>query len=187
MGISTLTHAGYRELKKEFDTYKPTAYFQDQFRPVPESAKPTFNEAFAAEKTRIENIKSRWEKSLTTIDDKIAFLRPDPKLLSSLRPAETDAAAAADVLKNTFSLKSPETLALLRNPGINGAENSLRGAIEAFTQVAELDEILRRYTAFTEVLTTGVGPMKGKDPVVMKFPFPGVLYSGISAAKHLLY
>jgi outer membrane protein TolC len=40
--------------------------------------------------------------------------------------------------------------------------------------VANLDEILRRYAAFTEDLMTGVGPMKGKEPISKQFPFPGV-------------
>ena len=175
IGISTLARAGYRDMKKEFDSYRPPAYFQDQFRPAPAYAKPTLDEAFSAEKKRIEAIKSRWEESLTAVEEKVTFLRPDPKLLTSLRPAETDSAAAADALKGTFSLKTLETLALLRNPGVKAAENRLRAAIEAFTQVAELDEILRQYTAFTEELMPGVGPMKGKDPIRMKFPFPGVL------------
>ena len=49
-------------------------------------------------------------------------------------------------------------LVLLRNPEIKAAENRFRGAVERFSQVSNLDEILRQYTAFTEGLMTDVGP-----------------------------
>ena len=44
-----------------------------------------------------------------------------------------------------------------------------------FSQVTQLDEILRRYTAFTEASMPGIGPMKGQEPIEQKFPFPGVM------------
>jgi outer membrane protein TolC len=168
-------HAGYDDLKKAFDSYRPPAYFQDQFRPASEVAAPAADREFTEAKRRIEEIKSRWEKSLSISTDGAFFLRPDPKLLESLRPSATDVSAAADILKGKYTLTTLETLALLRNPGIKAAQNRLRGAVEAFSQVAELDEILRTYTTFTEDLTVGVGPMKGKDPIRVKFPFPGIL------------
>jgi cobalt-zinc-cadmium efflux system outer membrane protein len=51
----------------------------------------------------------------------------------------------------------------------------LRAALEGYSQVWNLDEILRQYSAFTEALMTGIGPMKGREPMESKFPFPGVL------------
>jgi cobalt-zinc-cadmium efflux system outer membrane protein len=50
----------------------------------------------------------------------------------------------------------------------------LRAALEGFDQVTQLDEILRQYSAFTEAVMPGVGPMQGMDTIQMKFPFPGV-------------
>ena len=173
--VHTGAFAGYRELMNTYDAYGPPAYFQDQFRAPPEPKDSVIDRDFAAEKKRIEEIKSRWEASLKFPGDEPLFLRPEPELLKSLKPAQTDSAVTAEALKGEYSLKVLETLALLRNPGIKAAENRLRGAVEAFTQIAALDEILREYTAFTEGLMVGVGPMKGKDPVAMKFPFPGVL------------
>ena len=40
--------------------------------------------------------------------------------------------------------------------------------------MTQLDEILRQYSAFTESVMAGVGPMRGADNIQMKFPFPGV-------------
>ena len=173
--VSTQAHAGYSDMKKALDTYRPPIFFQDQFHPLSVQTAPGVDKAFALEKKQIEELKARWEKALKPSQEQETFLKLDTDLARSLRPAETDATAAANTLRGTFSLKHIETLTLLRNTGIKAAGARLRGAIEAFTQVTALDEILRRYTAFTEALMVGVGPMKGKDPVNMKFPFPGVL------------
>jgi cobalt-zinc-cadmium efflux system outer membrane protein len=169
------THAAYRDMKQQIDNYSPPSDLQDLTQPAPAREKPLLSPDFAAEIKRTEDIKSQWLKSLSRADQEPAFLRPDDKLLRSLQPAGSDALAAGDALKGTFSLATLETLALLRSPRVKAAENRLRASIEAFSQAQNLDEILRQYTAFTEGLKTGTGPMKGKDPVEMKFPFPGVL------------
>jgi len=166
--------AGYRDLKNEYDSYGPPAYFTDQFRPAPESQQPDADELSGAEQQRLEEMKAGWERTLKIDGNEAAFLVPDSGLVEYLKPAQTDAAAAADAVKDIYSLKHLETLALLRNSGVKAAENRFRGSLEAFTQVSALDQILRKYTAFTEDLMTGVGPMKGKEPMRTKFPFPGV-------------
>jgi len=167
--------AAYREMKQEIETYSPPSYFQDLTRPSLERVEPIPDSNFDAERQKIEEIKSKWTKSLSTSDASQVFFRPDDPLLRSLRPAGSDPQAAGDALKAEFSLATLETLALLRSPRVKAAENRLRATIEAFSQVDNLDEILRQYTAFTEGLKTGIGPEKGKDPVKVKFPFPGVL------------
>ncbi|MDP2645084.1 MAG: TolC family protein [Desulfobacterales bacterium] len=169
-------HAGYRALKSDFDSYRPTGYFQDQFRSAGMQAIPAENDpAFAAQKQQLEDMKSRWQKALTAAPEDSVFFRPRPEVSIPLQGAERDASLAANALGDSFSLATLEALTLLRNPGIMAAENNFRSALEAFTQVAALDEILRQYSAYTEGLMPGVGPMKGRDPVAMKFPFPGVL------------
>jgi outer membrane protein TolC len=167
--------ADYREMKQEIETYSPPSYFQDLTRPSLEREEPVRDSDFTAETQKIEEIKSQWLKSLSTADTRPVFFRPDDQLLRSLYPAASDAHAASEALKGEFTLATLETLALLRSPRVKAAENRLRASIEGFSQVQNLDEILRQYTALTEGLMTGIGPMKGKDPVEMKFPFPGVL------------
>ena len=165
--------AGYRDLKQELETYSPPSYVQDLTRPHPEREEPVQDTDFDAELQKIAQIKSRWLKSLSRAE--AVFFQPDARLLRSLRPAGTDAHAAGEALKAEFTPATLATLALLRSPRVKAAENRLRASIEAFSQVQNLDEILRQYTAFTEGLKTGVGPMKGKNPVNVAFPFPGVL------------
>jgi hypothetical protein len=167
--------AAYRDMKQEIETYSPPSYFQDLTRPALEREEPVRDSDFGVESQKIEELKSQWLKSLSMADTGPVFFRPDDQILRSLRPAASDAHAAGQALKGEFTLATLETLALIRSPRVKAAENRLRASIETFSQAQNLDEILRQYTALTEGLKTGIGPMKGKDPVEMKFPFPGVL------------
>lgn len=173
--VSIPAYAGYRDLKKALDAYTPPSYYQD--RSVSDKGKTddASAEDFSKAKSRIAEMKSRWEKSLTAETEAAASFRFAPEDLARLKGAATDKNIALKSLSGTYPLKTLELLTLIRNPNIRAAEDRFRAALERFSQVAALDEILRRYTAFTEGVMTGVGPMKGKDPVALKFPFPGVL------------
>ena len=170
-------HAGYREMKKEFETYGPPSYLEigRQLSPVSEDATPDTD--FDAEKQRISERANKWKESAMSAPGIDGFFRPDSDLFESLRGTAGDMEEVRARLAKSISLDALEILAFLRNPGIMSAQSRLRAAIESFNQVSNLDEILRQYTAFTEHLMTGIGPMKGKgkDSVKMKFPFPGVL------------
>jgi outer membrane protein TolC len=172
---SSLAHAGYDDLKKEFEEYQPPSYYMARQRPPLDRAGKAADSNFIDVKRRITDQKAQWERSLIPKRDKTSFFHPDPNLLEKYRPALSDNDVAAKVLKAGFSREALETLTMLRNPGIKAAENRFRAAIETFSQILNLDEILRQYTAFTAGVKTGVGPMKGKDTVKTKFPFPGVL------------
>jgi len=168
--------AAYRDMKQQIDTYRPPSDLQDLTRPAPAAREKSVRSPdFAAEIKRIEDIKSQWLQSLSGEDKGPVFFRPDNRLLRSLQPAAADELAAGNALKGEFSLATLEALALLRSPRVKAAENRLRATVEALSQVYNLDLILQQYTAFTEGVMTGVGPMKGKDPVALQFPFPGVL------------
>ena len=166
--------AAYRDMKQEIETYSPPSYLQDLTRPPLEKIESTRDLDFNAEMKKIEDIKTQWLKSLSATDKGPVFFQPDAQHLTKLRPAASDEHAAGEALKAEFRLATLETLALLRSPKVKAAESRLRANIEAFSQIQNLDEILLQYAAFTEGVMTGVGPMKGKDPMKMKFPFPGV-------------
>ncbi|GBC60333.1 TolC family protein [Desulfonema ishimotonii] len=167
---------GYQEMKAEIDTYEPPAYLLPQTRaPLAEpTEKPARETGSENEKQQMWEMKARWERALSANNDEPAFVRPAPRLLKHLKPATDNASVAIRSLGDGFSLEILEALTLLRNPGIRAAKRRVRAELESFTQVSDLDEVLRQYTAFTEGLMNGVGPMKGKDSVKMKFPFPGV-------------
>lgn len=168
---------GYRALRDALEQYRPPEYLFSDERAAPATAPvtPEGADAFAAEKDRLLALKARWEAALEAPPKVSTFYWPEVQVLQALEAAKTDLAASQKVLRSPFSLTTLETLALLRNPGVKAAEKRVRATLEQFGQVATVNEILRQYTAFTEGSMTGVGPMQGKDPVAMKFPFPGVM------------
>jgi hypothetical protein len=171
-------HAGYADMKNVLETYSPPPYIESHMRPPSESPapeSPAKDKDFEAQKKQIQENKAAWEKLLSDPEKDIPFIRTDSKEMEKFRAAASDDAKTAGMLRKNFSLEDVEMLALFRNPGIKAEESRLRAAIEGFDQVSALDEILRQYTAYTESLMPGVGPMKGKEPLKVKFPFPGVL------------
>ncbi|MBU1903250.1 MAG: TolC family protein [Proteobacteria bacterium] len=165
----------YSRLNREMAEYCPPVYVAPQVKERDGQDGSPDETALALEKERINEAKALWEKALNTPGSKETFFRPSSGLLNALKPAVTDPAVAAAALVPGFSLETLETLAFLRNPGIGAGENRVRAAMDTYSQVLALDDILRQYTAFTEALMIGIGPAKGAEPMKMKFPFPGVL------------
>jgi len=170
--------SGYRERVRELENYQPSAFYQSIARPRQADKRPPSelsDKEFRAQIAKLEEKKSAWERTLQEGEWKTAFYAPDPERLPSLLPAQQDSSAAQRVLETPFSLADLEILAFLRNPAIKAAEKNFRAALESYSEVANLDEIIRQYTAFTEALRPGIGPMVGGEPMETKFPFPGVL------------
>ncbi len=169
--------ASYRDLAEDLANYRPGGLYEAYRKappPPPERPAGTGDE-FEAQKKALEAARKRWEQALEAGTQGTPFYKPDPVQLQRLAPAARDDAKAARLLEGGFVIGELETLAWLRSPGVRAAERALRATLERYTQAWNLDEILRQYTAFTEALMTGVGPMKGREPVPMRFPFPGVL------------
>ena len=61
------------------------------------------------------------------------------------------------------------------NPGLKAAREKIRAVLERYPQAAYLENVLRQYNTFTKQLDTKVGPMRHKEMMAMKFPFPGTL------------
>ena len=165
----------YSSLNKEIEQYRPPVYAISSTSRVRAPAGLSEPNEFTLEKKKISEIEARWEKDLKTPRSETSFFVPPPNLINALEPAIQNARTASKALLPRFSLETLETLTYLRNPGIRAGENKVRAALDTFTQVMALDDILREYTAFTEGLMTGVGPSVGKEPMRTKFPFPGIL------------
>jgi len=168
---------GYQELQKSWENYEPPPFYQDytkssMARQIP---KTPVDKDFAREVQKLDEMKRKWEDSLKVPVKEEGFYRPDPARFEHLLPAGKEPSLAKEVLFKGFTMEDLEILALLRNPGVKAADHALRASIETYSHVWNLDEILRQYTAFTEGLMTGIGPMGEAESVEIKFPFPGVL------------
>ncbi len=176
--VPGVAFSDYREMRDQFREYEPPAHLMSEggMDRVNGMGPWEVMEGAALE------MKSGSVGSVGLVRGGNPLLSSDPERRERLSGAATDAGGAAGVLAGNFSLGDLEALTALRSPAIMAAEKRARAAREAFDQVGALDALLRRYTALTEGVMTGVGPMKGTEPVEMRFPFPGVfsLKSGIA-------
>lgn len=168
MGAAGPASAGYRDLKRDLDNYAPPVLLQPPSSPEVPATREA--DAFAAEIAAIRSLREDWEKAVAQTGTMIGA--------STIQPASVGAAAddarTAGLLRPRFSLETAQALIALRNPSIRGAVQRFHAALEGFGQVTQLDEILRQYSAFTDAMKPGVGPMQGMDKIQMRFPFPGV-------------
>ena len=175
------SQAGYKDLMDEFNAYTPPDYIESrqyQSERVADTSEPVASQSssFENELKHIKTISTDWRKALTTADGKMPrFFSPEATLLNRYQGAASDNQIAFKAMRVAFDLPTLETLAWIRNPAIKSAEKDFSATVESFSQVANLDEILRQYAAFTASIQTGVGPMKGQEPLKTKFPFPGTV------------
>jgi len=171
-------HADYQKMRREFENYTPNAYFnthQRSIRPLVEKKSSELSD-FMRVKERLRKVQANWKRTLSAnTANQFTFLPISPAQMENYRQIASDENSIRHLFQAPFALKDLEALVLLRNPGIKAQKNHVKAAIATITQTSNLDEILRQYSAFTEGLMTGVGPMKGNEPLKAKFPFPAVL------------
>lgn len=158
----------YRDLVEEFESYSPPMITSHQPAAASDVAEAAVND-FEAAKAAIDDARRRWTDLVEARPASVAGA-------DSQGAAESgDDAHALALLQRPFTLDTAATLILLRNPGVQGATARFKAALEGFDQVTQLDEILLQYSAFTEAVMPGVGPMTGMgDTIQMTFPFPGI-------------
>ena len=167
---------GYSKMASEVDAYRPPPYFKSLSDAAKFSEPDPAKRYPAGHQGRMPaaEMREEWRHAPSTAGAVPPFYRPEPDRFRKLSAAAVSDAGAAETLRDGYTLETLEILTLVRNPGIDAARRRVAAERTAFSQVADLGAVLEQYTAFTEGLMTGVGPMKGKDSVRMKFPFPGV-------------
>jgi cell division protein FtsB len=166
----------YPKLSADYETYDPPAIVSPPLSPIPKPAEDSRADVdFRNQKAWLDDMSRLWEAALNAPGADTRFFSPAPGQLSGLEPAARDTAAAARALSSGFTLETLEILALLRNSGVISAEKTFRSKLQSYTQISNLDEMLRQYSAFTQAAMTGIGDMADKESPAMKFPFPGVM------------
>jgi len=168
--LSSSVSGNYRQMKKELDTYQPPAVFS-----VPEAApSATETEEFQDRMTTgpdaFASVKTAFETDLSTMGQD----RVDPDTYSHIKEIAGDQTALIRLLGQRVRLDEIKAISLLRNPEIRAAGKKILAEIQSFDQVMNLDDQLRRYSAFTGAVNNKVGPLKTKDSVKMAFPSPGL-------------
>ena len=165
--------ADYNQLKEAFHTYEPPQAFltpglSDQDEEI--AADPW---AQSIELKNLSSLKSEYEEKLANIGAEDI----DGKTYQHFSKLALDKDAQKNLTKTIqlkIVLEEIKAIAVLRNPSIQAARKKVLAQIQSFDQVMNLDDSLRRYSAFTKGLNNKVGPLKGKDSIKMAFPSPGL-------------
>jgi cobalt-zinc-cadmium efflux system outer membrane protein len=172
---TTGAFAGYDDLRRAIEDYGPPRAVYPAVPPAAVAAAAPEPSEFDAVRKQLEALGEQWRQSLQTPAADESFYLPAARQGEAVAQLSADPDAVLGRLAGEFSLESLESLVWWRSPAVKAAEKQFLASVEAFSQVANLDAILLQYTVFTRSLKTGVGPMKGRDPVEKKFPFPGLL------------
>lgn len=169
--------SGRSAVISEMDRYEPPPVFRAAITPIASPPPPSIRPDSPSHPPEIDwtALKEKGEKELTGPRPDAVFYTPDASRHEALSPAFTDDAACEAALKDGFSLETLEILILGRNPLISSAGNTVKATLEAYSQAANLEEILRQYGAFTASLMTGVGAMTDMEGIDRKYPFPGIV------------
>lgn len=177
-------YSGYDELKSDLENYKPP--HTTATSTVSKEQKKASTKIRIVSGSHADNDKTGnpGHKMMSKIKDgrgigqRKPFITISPSLQKRVRGVDKEdahgIAIASTLLKNAPDLSLLEAIVLMRNSEIKAAGAKVDAQINGFTQVENLDQILSRYSAFTEALMNGVGPMKGSEPANTRFPFPGV-------------
>lgn len=170
LSLSSSVSGNYRQMKEELDTYQPPAVFS-----VPEAApsatvKGRFQDREATGPEASARVKPGFETDLAAMGQD----RVDPDTYSHIKEIAGDEEALIRLLGQKAVMDEIKAVALLRNPEIRAAGEKVLAEIQSFDQVMNLDDQLRRYSAFTGAVNSKAGPVKTKDSVKMAFPSPGL-------------
>ena len=180
LALSTLAlsplYADYSKMNETLENYTPPEYFKDSLNFKTQENRPdmTTGKNLTAVLVGIENMKLEYEKKISKGNEILFMSDFDSKLFSQLVKISQDKEAVKKIISYNLILDEIEILSALRNPAILSAQKKVKAEIESFNQVMDLDANLEQYSAFTEGINTKIGPLKMKDSIKKKYPFPGL-------------
>jgi len=168
-------YADYSKEKNALENYTPPGFYTDYLETGTEKTEPRKPDATATKAlARIRDLKLEFEKAVGN-DPEIEFLSGiDPDVVKSLSRMALDSEAVQKRVADKIEKKEIEVFAALRNPGVLAAKKKLKAGLESFSQVMDLDENLRQYSAFTRGLENKAGPSKMSGSNALQYPFPGL-------------
>lgn len=167
--------ADYKTLKGELSSYRPPLSLRSLTDPgrdkkAEERRHVQTDRAFPA----VFRLNRQKDKAAALLAGETLFVQPRPGMGETIASAAADTQKTAALLARPFTLETLDLLTVMRNRGVKGAEKEVAAEIQAFDQVAALNAVLGQYSAFTEALMNGVGPIQKTSSIKMSHPFPGV-------------
>ncbi|MCF6245719.1 MAG: TolC family protein [Desulfobacula sp.] len=169
-------YADYSQMNKNLENYSPPGHFNDSLKLKNEKdgSKIESRRNLEAVITQIQARQLEYEKKIKKDNDILFLPGVDTKLFLRLVKIADDKEAVKKILNQNVILDEIEVLSALRNPAILSAQKKVKAEIESFNQVLDLDENLKQYAAFTKDINNKTGPLKMKDSIKLKYPFPGL-------------
>jgi len=166
----------YDELRREFQEYTAPSYYRSVTAPRerPEAQEDEGEKLLRAKIEELLAVKARWEELVGKYPREGQFFEPSERAVEEIREI-VNSEAIQDRLAGDIHLDIVLATAVLRNRRLKMAKSELEAALERYSQVTNLDEIMRQYASFVEGLMTKVGPQRHREMIQMRFPFPGML------------
>lgn len=166
----------YDELRTEFQEYTGPSYYKAITAPreMQEAPEDEGDKLLRAKIEELLGIKARWKELIGTYPREGRFFRPNERVVEEIQDI-VNTEAIQERLARSADLDLVLATTVLRNPGLKAAKDNLEATLERYSQVTNLDEIMRQYASFVEGLTTKVGPQKHREMIQTRFPFPGLL------------
>ena len=168
----------YQELRST-EVQPPTYYYTEVEKKIADTkSEPTVApDPFLSEiEAKVLKYQKQWQAQLeseTPMPNLFYDLSTDTMKVYRQLAASPEAARAQ--LAEPIALELLVALGYEWNPGLKSAHEKIRAVLAQYPQAAYLENVLRQYNAFTKQLDTQVGPMRHKEMMAMKFPFPGTL------------
>ena len=168
----------YQELRSA--DIQPPAYYYTE---VEESSTDTESEPIVEPDPFLSEIEAKVLKYQKQWHARLESETPTPNLFYDLstdtmkahRELATSLEEARVQLAQSITLELLVALGYEWNPGLKSAREKIRAVLEQYPQAVYLENVLRQYNAFTKQLDTKAGPLRHKEMMAMKFPFPGTL------------
>ncbi len=166
----------YDQLRREFEEYTAPSYYESIVtqREVPAPLEDEGEKLLRAKIEELLGVKARWEELTAKYPREGRFFTPSEPAVHEIQEI-VNSDAIQELLSRSIDLDIVLATAVFRNRGLKQAKSNLEAALERYSQVTNLDEIMRQYASFVEVLATRVGPQMHREMIQSRFPFPGIL------------
>ncbi len=168
--------ADYSKMNEAFQEYTPPEYYINSLeqKSANKMSVDKTDEPKSLINFQIEDLKAKYNEKINE-NHEISFLSiVNQEAYNELAEISLDTETVKQRVSNSLNLQEIEIFVSLRNPAVLAAKKKVQAELESFSQVMDLDENLKQYSAFTEGINNKVGPLKMKESMKQKFPFPGL-------------
>ena len=127
------------------------------------------------ETKKLEEMKKRWNELIEMVSEKNPFFDFETEESKRIREESKSEKALLAILKNTLNVETLISLTFERNQALKAAKKEWESKLEAYSQVAQLEDILNQFSSFVRDIDTKSGSMLHQISVKKRFPFPGAM------------